>query len=202
MALAPLATTADLDARRIAWDDEQLAETYLGVASAAVRDAAGVPISRVTSTVALYGDGSSWLRLPGPPIVSVTSVVLDGETVAPDGDGGYALIDGRLFRPYGWGVCAPVPRPVTVTYVHGLAEVPADVVDLVCRMAATAIVLAGEEDDGSGLAVSNIAAERLGDYAVTYNGESGTTEMELSDRTRSRLSNRFGGAGAQVVTVG
>jgi hypothetical protein len=149
--------------------------------------------------VKVYGDGSLYLRLPGPPIISVTSVVLDGETVDPDS---YALVDGRLMRPCGWEVCGPLPRPAVVTYVHGLAEVPADVVDLVARMAGTAIALSGEEEDGSGLTISNIASERLGDYAVTYNGDAGATEMELSDRTRDRLRNRFGGAAAGMVRVG
>lgn len=194
MALAPLATTDDLDARTITWDDQILAETYLAVASAAVRDAAGVPISRVTSTVSLYGLGGQWLRLPGPPIVSVATVVLDGDTLTD-----WALVDGWLFRQCGWEACGPVPMPAVVTYTHGLAEVPADVVDLVCRMTASALLAASSEADGSGLAVDRIVSERLGDYAVTYDQASGATEMELADRTRDRLRARFGGGTAAMV---
>ncbi|TDD88357.1 hypothetical protein [Actinomadura rubrisoli] len=197
MTLAPLATTDDLDARTIAWDDQDLAETYLGVASASVRDAAGVPISRVTSTVSLFGDDGQWLRLPGPPVISVATVTLDGGALVQGTD--WALVDGALFRVCGWRVCGPLPVPAVVTYTHGLAEVPADVVDLVCRLTASALVAAAAEDDGSGLAVDRIVSERLGDYAVTYDKASGATEMELADRTRDRLRSRFGGTGAAMV---
>lgn len=194
MALAPLATTDDLDARTITWDDQRLAETYLAVASAAVRNAAGVPISRVTSTVSLYGLGGQWLRLPGPPIASVADVVLDGDTLTD-----WALVDGCLFRQCGWEVCGPVPMPAVVTYTHGLTEVPADVVDLVCRMTASALLAASSEADGSGLAVDRIVSERLGDYAVTYDKASGATEMELAQVTRDRLRARFGGGSSAMV---
>lgn len=194
MALPPLATTNDLDARTITWDDQDLAETYLAVASASVRDAAGVPISRVTSTVNLYGDGGQWLRLPGPPVVSVASAVLDGETLDD-----WALVEGFLFRQCGWTVCGPLPKPVVVTYTHGLADVPADVVDLVCRMAGAAIKLAEGGEGGSGLVVDRVVSERLGDYAVTYDKASGTTEMELAQATRDRLRSRFGGTSAAMV---
>lgn len=197
MALPPLATTDDLDARTIAWDDQVLAETYLGVASAAVRDAAGVPISRATSTVKLWGDGGPWLRLPGPPIISVSSVVLDGDILVEGAD--WALADGCLYRRCGWESAGDLPSPVTVTQVHGLVEVPADVVDLVCRMTASALSAAAAEDDGSGLAVSRVVSERLGDYAVSYDRASGATEMELAQQTRDRLRARFGGVGAAMV---
>ncbi|MEU9839739.1 hypothetical protein AB0C69_11015 [Actinomadura sp. NPDC048032] len=197
MALPPLATTDDLDARTITWDDQRLAETYLAVASAAVRDAAGVPISQTTSTVPLFGDGGQWLRLPGPPVVSVASVVLDGDALIPGED--WALVDGFLFRMCGWTVDGPQPKAFEVTYTHGLPDVPADVVDLVCRMAGAAIKLAEQDEGGAGLVVDRIVSERLGDYAVTYDKAAGATEMELSDRTRDRLRARFGGGSAAMV---
>jgi hypothetical protein len=196
MALPPLATTDDLDARTITWDDQRLAETYLDVASAAVRDAAGVPISRTTSTVNLFGDGGQWLRLPGPPVVSVASVDMDGVTVDV---GEYALVDGFLFRVCGWEASGSLPLPFVVTYTHGYAEVPADVVDLVARMAGAAIKLAEQDAGGAGLVVDRVVSERLGDYAVTYDSSAGTTEMELAQVTRDRLRSRFGGGTAAMV---
>lgn len=194
MTLAPLATTDDMNARTITWDDQTLAETYLAVASASVRDAAGVPISRVTSTVNLFGDAGQWLRLPGPPVVSVASVVLDGETLTD-----WALADGALFRVCGWRALGPLPMPAIVTLTHGLADVPADVVDLVCRMAGSAILLAEQSEGGSGLVVDRVVSARLGDYAVTYDKASGATEMELAQFTRDRLRSRFGGTSAAMV---
>lgn len=192
-----LATTDDLDARGITWDDQALAELFLGVASAAVRDAAGCPISRMTSTVALFGDCGTRLALPGQPVISVTTVILDGITLVAGTD--WALANGELIRRRGWASLRLLPSPVTVTYVHGLAVVPADLVDLVCRMVATALQAAAGED-GEGLAVDDVTAERLGDYSVSYDADSGLTEMDLSTRTRKRLRARFGGGVAMVAS--
>jgi hypothetical protein len=198
MALDPLATTTDLDARGIAWGDQVLAETYLAVASSAIRDAAGCPISEVTSTVEVWpGNGGPDLRLPVSPVTSVTAVVLDGTTLTQGTD--YVLRQGALYRPCGWLSCGVLPRPVTATVVHGLAEVPADLVDLVCRMASAALVAASASDDGAGLATGSVVSERLGDYSVTYSPDSGATEMELSKRTFDRIRARFGGGAAMVA---
>lgn len=204
-----LATTDDLDARTIGWDDQTLAQTYLDVASAAIRDAAGCPITSLTSTIDLWPDGDSqYLRLPGPPVTSVTSVSMAGTALIAGTH--YVLMDGMLYRPAGWqsysllalGVVPTslLPSPIRVTYVHGLAEVPADVVDLVCRMTASALVAASAAEDGSGLAVGNVVSERLGDYSVTYNRDSGVTEMELTDKTRHRIAARFGGGSRMMTT--
>jgi hypothetical protein len=199
VALASLATTGDLTVRTIAFDDEVLAETYLSTASAAIRDAARCAIGSVTSTVDLWpADGDSFLRLPGGPVTAVTSVVLDGATLTQGLD--YVLRDGALWRPGCWASCAALPTPVVATYTHGLPEVPEDIVDLVCRMTASALVAASASDDGSGLATGNVMSERLGDYYVMYNSAAGVTEMELSPRTYERLRARFGGGAAMVPT--
>lgn len=199
MALDPLATTDDLDARTIAWEDQALAELYLGVASESVREAAGCPISRLTSTVELWGDDcGTRLRLPGQPVISVTSVVLDGDTLVAGTD--YVLQDGELYRPAGWRSAGLLPTPATVILVHGLADVPVDVVDLVCRMTASALRAVAAAAGGEGLAVDDVASERIGDYSVSYDRESGMTEMDLSERTRNRLRARFGGGAAMVTT--
>ncbi len=200
MALDPLATTADLDARTIVWDDQTLADTYLDVASTAVRDAAGCPISSVTSTVDLWAeDCSTDLRLPGGPVTAVASVVLDGTTLTEGTN--YVLRQGALYRPCGWLSRRTLPDPVTVTWTHGLTPVPADIVDLVCRMTASALGLAALSDNGQGLAVGQqVQNERLGDYSVTFFQNPGETEMVLSDHLRERLRARFGVGGARMVT--
>lgn len=189
-----LATQADLTARNIVVADTDLAELYLHVASAAVRDAAGVRINQTTSTTTLYPNGGLYLPLPGGPVTAVEAVVQDGQTLAEGRD--WTLWDGALYRPGGWTGCTGLPQAVTVTYTHGLPVVPADLVDLVCRMAATALGLA----EGDGLAIADVASESLGDYAVTYRPDSGLTEMELSAAMRARLRRRFGG-GAGMVAV-
>jgi hypothetical protein len=189
VALAALATVADLAARGLTVDvaETAIVETYLDVASAAVREAAGTPISETTSTVTLEGEPGQWLTLPGLPISAVATVELDGVAVTD-----WRLRSHRLWRAAGWTGCDG-PSEAEVTQTHGLATVPADIVDLVCRMVAAALVAYRAEDGGQGLAAKNIRAERIGDYSVTYGGDGLITEMELPDYLRERLAARFGG---------
>lgn len=192
MALAALATVADLTARGLTVDasETSLVGVYLEVASAAVREAAGVPISETTSTVDLEGVPTQWLHLPGPPVTAVDTVELDGEAVTD-----WRLRSGQLWRAGGWSPGCE-PSEVTVTYTHGLPSVPADIVDLVCRIAAATLLAWRAETDGSGLAARDVRAERIGDYSVTYGDDGRITEMELPDYLRERLAARFGGGAA------
>lgn len=189
MTLAALATLADLTARglTVTAEEETVAETYLDVASAAVREAAGVPISQTTSTVSLEGPVTQWLSLPGPPIVSVAAVEIDGEAVTD-----WLLRSHRLWRRCGWSLSCD-PSEVEVVQTHGLASVPSDIVDLVCRIAATALADYRADTEGAGLAAGDIRSERIGDYAVTYGDAGLITTMELPDYLRERLEARFGG---------
>lgn len=189
MALDPLATVDDLEARgfTVEASEVDLATTYLRTASRAVREAAGVPISRTTSTYTLEGARGQWLRLPGLPIVSVASVSIDGVAVTD-----WLLRSERLWRAVGWTGCEP--SEVEVTQTHGLLEVPEDIVDLVCRMAASGVVSVRSADGGTGLAGSKeITSERLGDWSVTYGADGRITEMDLPQYWRDRLLARFGG---------
>ncbi|MFJ4617420.1 hypothetical protein [Streptomyces sp. NPDC088812] len=188
MALDPLATVADLEARGFALSasETDIAGVYLGVASAAVREAAGTAITRVTSTITLEGARGQWLRLPGPPIVSVAAVTVDGTAVTD-----WRLRSERLWRAAGWTGCEP--SEAQITYTHGLLEAPEDIVDLVCRMAAAAIV-ASRDGDGEGMAaVKEVTSERLGDWSVTYGADGRISEMDLPQYWRERLQARFGG---------
>ncbi|MGW1221459.1 hypothetical protein ACWD6O_13740 [Streptomyces californicus] len=194
MALTPLATVADLAARGLTVDPPETAVigTFLEVASAAVRDAAGCPISQTTSTVTLEGEPDTRLRLPGPPVTAVATVLLEGAPVTD-----WRLTGGRLWRAAGWATGSG-PTDVTVTYTHGLPAVPADIIDLVCRIAAAALISHRSEDDGTGIAAADIRSERIGDYAVTYGDDGLISDMELPDYLRERLAARFGG-GAELV---
>ncbi|MER7799005.1 hypothetical protein ABTX71_01605 [Streptomyces parvulus] len=186
--MAPLATVDDLEARGLTIDptEADVVDVYLGVASAAVREAAESVISRTTSTISLEGERGQWLTLPGLPVVSVDQVAIDGRTVTD-----WRLRSGRLWRAVGWTGCEP--SDVTVTYTHGLADVPEDIVDLVCRMTAAALVAYRSEDGGMGLAADKeVTSERLGDWAVTYGSDGRVTEMDLPQYWRERLAARFG----------
>lgn len=188
MALAPLATVDDLEARGLTVDPGEvgIVNVYLGVASAAVREAAGTAITRTTSTLTLEGVLGQRLTLPGPPIVSVDAVAVDGRTVTD-----WRLRSERLWRAAGWSGIEP--SEVEVTYTHGLLSVPDDIIDLVCRAVAAALVAYRSEDGGTGLAADKeITSERLGDWSVTYGADGRVTEMELTQAWRDRLAARFG----------
>jgi hypothetical protein len=195
MALAALATVADLAARGLAVTAEEttVAETYLRVASAAVREAAGTPISQTTSTLTLEGPVTEWMSLPGQPVTAVSAVTVDGEAVTD-----WRLRGGRLWRAGGWSR-GWGPSEVEVAQTHGLAAVPEDIVDLVCRITGTALADYRADPEGAGVAAGDIRSERIGDYAVTYGSEGLITSMELPDYLRERLAARFGD-GASMVT--
>ncbi|HEY9474266.1 MAG TPA: hypothetical protein VIS06_10495, partial [Mycobacteriales bacterium] len=135
------------------------------------------------------------LRLPAGPVTAVTSVLMDGVAVTD-----WTLTaDGVLFRVVGWQAHHHIPSTVTVTYTHGLVQVPEDIVDLVCRMVTAGLVALRSEQDGTGLAASpGVVQERVDDYSVTFDSETKTTEMELSERLRDRIGARFG-AGVALV---
>lgn len=198
--MVALATTLDLAKRGIALSvgESDLAATYLDVASEHIRQAAGVQISQQTSTVELEGSIDVWLRPPGVPITAVSDVELDDVAVTD-----WLLRSGALWREIGWasalGRFGARPSKVVVTYTHGLVLVPADIVDLVCRLAAAALVAWRSTPDGSGLASVGIERQvTLGDYSVTYAADGRITEMTLPALIRDQLAARFGQT-AQLV---
>jgi hypothetical protein len=183
-----LATIADLEARGItvAPSEESVTTTYLAVASAAIRDAAGSNISQSTVTVLLDGTCEQRLRLPGAPVTAVHAVTLDEVPVLD-----YRLSNGALWRSAGWA-----GDEVSVTYTYGLDPVPADIVDLTCRLAANALSAYRNGDP----AARQVSSERIGDYSVTY-ADTETGTVTLTDSQRSRLAARFGASLAVVRTV-
>jgi hypothetical protein len=191
--MAPLATISDLQVRGVNTTNADLADAMLDAASEVVRAAAGVPISRTTSTVELaVTEPGQYLRLPGPPIRAVTSVKV-GEVEIED----WVLVDDALWRSVGWSLDCPVVY--TVTYEHGLDPVPADIVDLVCSLAAAGIAAA---QSGGSSVHAGVQSERMGDYSITYStGTDATTSvMELTPMTRARLRARFGGGAGMVIS--
>lgn len=192
MALPDLASSADLSDRGITIDDPTVESTMLAVASAIVREAAGGPVLENESTVVLTAWGETLLDLPGQPVTAVSAVTLDDDTLDADD---YKLANGRLWRRGGWG-CSHEPSNVEVTLTHGLPEVPADIVDLVCNLASAGAAAAssGESFD------PRVAVERIDDYSVEWRAgsEAVASVMELPAGTRARLRARFGG-GSGVV---
>lgn len=194
--MASLASIADLTARGITVEPSEttIVQQYLDVASAIVRDAAGSPISQTAGTVKLEGVTDQWLKLPGQPVSAVAAVSIDGTAVTD-----YKLRTGSLWRDAGWRPLS-TPSEVSITYTHGLATVPADIVDLVCRLAVQALVAFRSGGAEAAASARSVTSERIGDYAVTYDTSTDMGTMALSDWQRARLAARFGG-GAAVVRL-
>lgn len=186
MALSALAEATDLPA---AWQGNADADRALSVATAVVRDAAGVAISRETSTVVVEATRGNLLRLPGP-VVSVASVDLDGCALTTDD---YETLPYGLWRHCGWG---RFPAPVTVTYTHGLEVVPDDIVDLVCQLA---VAWLQHRSEGGG-STAGLKSVRIDDAAESYTDESAgqVSPVFIPEVTRNWLARRFGG-GVEVV---
>lgn len=183
MALDPLATTADLEARGIPTSDTDRVDAALAAASEAVREAAGCPITRTTSTVTVYPGCDATTALPGGPVRSVASVTVRGVAVAA---GRWSLVDGHLWAPY--TLNAVPPGGVEVTYDHGYDECPADIVELVCNLAGASILSSEPRDP-------RVASEAIDDSRTAWaTGADATVSiMELPERTRQMLRRRFGG---------
>lgn len=185
--IPPLVVAADLSAFGVDVSDDALIDRLIDVVSAGIRDAAGVPISKVESTVELYGSSSAFLDLPGGPIHSVSTVLVNG--VEADG---YKLRDGALWRKAGWG---QFEDDITVTYAHGWEPVPADVVKLAVNLVAAGV---NEATSEGGLASRRGLVSRqesIDDYSKQESFVRGEDEVvdltELPDRTRTWLRRRF-----------
>lgn len=192
MALAPLATVADLSARGVDISDIGRVTAALLAASASIRDAAGCTISEHTATITISGAREAWLPVPGWAIRSVTNVDIDDTPVTD-----HKLVSGRLWRAQGW---QPTHEPslVTMTVTQGLGTVDADIIDLCCSLTAAGIAAAEDEYDPK----RSIAYERLDDYQ--YGLRQGDDEvinpMILPEGTREMLQARFAGAVAVTGT--
>lgn len=191
MALAPLVTVADLSARGIDTSDATAVAADIDAASDAIRDAAGCAITRQTSTVVFAAEASRRVELPARPVVSVTTVLLDGSPVTD-----WTLIGSSLWRESGWATPGNVPAVMTVTFTHGWDAVPADVVDLACSL------IAGAQQERVAGSHRGKAYERVDDYQVGFiPADDHVSAFEIPDRTRTMLRRRFGTASAVAGTV-
>lgn len=187
MTLAPLATVADLSDRGITTGS---LGTALAVASGAIRAAAESAISQKTSTVVVNAGRGNLLGLPGP-VVSVASVTVAGAAVAD-----FETLPCGLWRHCGWGI---TPQRVTVTYTHGLAVIPPDIVDLTCVLAKSWLDHVAE----GGRSVAGLKSVRIDDGAESYTDEAAgqVSPTFIPEATRNWLRSRFGGGTDVVETL-
>lgn len=106
--------------------------------------------------------GGTKIFLPQVPVISVASVVEDGEALVVTDDyilGQYGILH-RVDDDWATGI-----QIVTLTYTHGYATIPDDVVG-VCTRAASRAYQAGLAAAAVG-AVSGVTAMTLGDYSFS-----------------------------------
>lgn len=121
--------------------------------------------------------------LPELPIVSVASVVEDGEALVAGIDEDYQLgADGVLYRRSGRGYWTPGIGIAVVTYTHGYPldydfDGWPDDLRGVCARAAARQFQAGLRAAETG-AVPGVASTTIGDYSVNYGSETASGGRE------------------------
>jgi len=143
-------------------------ERAIGEATQAIRNYCHQYIELVTDDeITLDCAGGSRLFLPELPVISVSEVIEDDEILTVDDDyklGQYGILH-RVDCDWEAGI-----QIVTITYTHGYAVIPDDVVAVATRAAARVYQVGLRNADTDG--VPGISAKSLGDYSVSYASES------------------------------
>lgn len=170
--MEPLASTDDLEARLgrpLTPEEAARADALLADASAVIRAYTGQDFDLVTDDVVVLRASGGSITLPQRPVVAVTRVVaVGGNDALPDftvidwvfdeidtiriGDGNYVIN-----IPEVWWDDDGYPGTYRITYSHGYAQVPPDVVGVACAMALRVL------HNPAGL-----RSEGIGPYSVTY----------------------------------
>jgi hypothetical protein len=191
--MTALATIADLEARlgRDLSDTEQArAEALLNDASAMIRAYTGQEFDEVIGDVAVLRAQSGTVRLPQRPVTAVTSVVALGGGIAPDvtvidyvfdgidqiriGEGSFIINLPTIWWDDGY------PGTFRVTYDHGYADVPADVVSVACGMVLrtlTAPTMSG-----------GVTSETIGSYSYRIDGANVGLAVTMTKDERTALA--------------
>lgn len=190
MALPPLATVQQLEARIGHSVDEARAAALLDDASSIVRNYTRQTITRVENDRFTVRYSRGRVTLPERPADEPTLVErADGSGVIPHVSWWWSGLNEVEF--YNSTLIANGPyyrhamRSVTVTYSHGYEEIPADIVAVVCQMVARVI-------DGA-VTSPGLRSEAIDDYTAQLGGglSSGTIalvpeESRVLDRYRRR----------------
>lgn len=172
MPLTSLATVPDLAVRLGIDLDEPRAHALLVDVSARVRSYTGRYFVQATTT-AEVDICCGKATLPVGPVISITSVKVDGEDV------NYTWTSGSTIKIPGYS-CA------TVVYVSGYSAVPDDVVAVVCQIAGRAY--------GANAADSAVSSESLGSYSVGFGGAGAAGPLGMLADERATLDRYRGGS--------
>jgi hypothetical protein len=191
----PLASLSDLSdrlGRPLAAGEEARAQALLADASALVRAYTGQDFARTDDETVVVRAQQGEIRLPQRPVIDVTTVIAVGAGGTPDlpvvgwqWDGldiiRTAVDSPAINMPELWYEDEGESYPGTyrVVYSHGTAEVPADVVAIVARMALrtmTAPSMAG-----------GLTGETIGPYSYRTDGSGVGTAVVMTDDDEKML---------------
>lgn len=180
--LPNLATQADATA----YGYGTISTALFARASARVRGYVRQEITAGTSTIVVRGPV---VLLPQRPVTAVTSIV-DSDT---DPDNPYTLEDHEwTLRNGGFLETPHFGGNLTVTYSHGFATLPDELIELVCGVAARL----GEVNPA---AAAGVQQETGGSESVTYGFDSYNAISELSTGEKRVLDRLFPKRGGVVV---
>lgn len=190
-----LASPSDLEdrlGRPLAPGETGRGQALLADASALVRAFTGRDFSRTDDDTVTIRAQQGEIRLPQRPVIDVTEVVALGAGGAPN-----LVVTGwqwdgldiirttadspSINLPAAWydDDIEAYPGTYRVTYSHGTAAVPADIVAVVARMALrtlTAPTMAG-----------GVTGETIGPYSYRTDGSSAGTAVAMTDDDRKML---------------
>lgn len=145
------------------------AERALTEATAAIRNYCHQYLEKVEDEeITLDSTGGTRLFLPELPVTEVASVVEDDEALTVDDDyklGQYGILH-RIGQKWAEGI-----QIVTITYSHGYATIPDDIIAVATRAASRGYQAGLRASDDQ--AVVGVQAKSLGDYSVSYGNEQG-----------------------------
>jgi hypothetical protein len=146
------------------------AQRAIAEATEAIKNYCHQVIERVAGDVVTLdcSGGTTKLFLPELPVITVASVVEDGELLVVTDDyklGQYGILH-RVDDEWPEGI-----QIIEVTYTHGYAVIPDDVVGVCARAASRAYQAGVSAAELAG--VMGVTALTLGDYSVSFGSGSG-----------------------------
>ncbi|MGV8973366.1 MAG: hypothetical protein ACOH10_13675 [Rhodoglobus sp.] len=184
--LTALATVADLSGRLgvVPPSNPSVAYTQMSLAledaSSDLRGAIGQALNFGTSTVSVWATPDGYVRLPAVPAITITLVLDEG--VAVD----YRKVDSAtLYVPSGYA------RMLDVTYTHGWATIPGELVKWTCVLAAASLAAAQTGNLGMSGGLSSVGVDDARATWATNAGEQGEG-VSLPERVAERLRATYG----------
>lgn len=193
--MEPLASLTDLSdrlGRPLTSTEEARGQALLADASALVRSYTGQGFTRVDGETVVVRAQQGEIRLPQRPVLDVTAVVAIGAAGAPDLPVVGWQWDGldivrttsdspaiNMPEPWYEEDAEAYPGTYRVTYSHGGAAVPADVVAVVARMALRTLT--------APTAAGGVTGETIGPYSYRTDGSGVGTGVAMTEDDEKML---------------